>query len=119
MPKEQESENRGFTLMEICIALALVGLLALLSIHPIKNFLRRMDFKSSVMNIKRLIQTAQSKAMANPDLHIGVFFDLKSKPNKAFLFQDRLNPLSYQYDGKADSAYLQPEVLKRGTGFRA
>ncbi|MDB5050159.1 MAG: hypothetical protein JWO30_3230 [Fibrobacteres bacterium] len=112
-------ESRGMTLLEICVALAVIGILAALSVNPMKNYLRRLDFRNSCQNIKRLIQTAQSKAMANPNLHIGVYFDLGATPNKAFLFEDKINPAAYNYDGSGDSPYLQPEVLKKKSVFRA
>jgi hypothetical protein len=56
--------------------------------------------------------------MANPNLHIGIYFDRSKSPHKAFLFQDKNNPAGYEYDGKSDPAYLQPEVLKRGITFQ-
>jgi Tfp pilus assembly protein FimT len=114
---EVETGNRGFTVLEVCMVAGLIGIVALLSIHPMKTYLRRLEFRNSEKNIKRLIQTAQSRAMANPNLHIGIRFDLAATPQRAFAFQDRANPELYQYDGDVDSAYLQPELLKRGASF--
>jgi hypothetical protein len=91
--------------------------LALLGVNPMKNYLRRLEFKTSSQNIKRLIQTAQSKAMANPNIHVGAYFDMSKTPHRVILFHDRINPASYQYDGSGDVSYLQPEVLKVGTYF--
>lgn len=110
--------DQGFTLLEIMGVVILFGLIALLSVNPIKDYLKRMEFKNSGQNIKRLIQTAQSRAMANPDTHMGVYFDLAGSPQKAFAFQDKANPKLYQYDGSADPAYLSPETLKRGVTFK-
>jgi hypothetical protein len=84
-----------------------------------KNYLRNIEFRNSGENIKRLIQLAQSRAMANPNIHIGVYFDRAKNPNKAFLFQDKANPQNYEYDASGDPAYMQPEVLKRGIVFEA
>ena len=109
--------NRGFTVLEVTVTLVILGIAAALSFNPMRNYLRGIEFKNSGKNIKRLIQTAQSKAMANPNLHIGVYFDLSKSPHKAFLFQDKVNPSNYEYDGKTDPPYLQPEVLKRGVVF--
>lgn len=108
---------RGFTILEVTVTLVILGIAAALSFNPMRNYLRGIEFKNSGKNIKRLIQTAQSKAMANPNTHIGVYFDRSKSPHKAFLFQDKVNPSSYEYDGKTDPNYLQPEVLKRGVVF--
>ncbi len=110
--------EKGFTLIEISVTVILIGLLALLSKNPMKNYLRRLEFQNSVKNIKRLIQTAQSRAMANPNVHVGVFFDTTSNAQKALVFIDKTDPTTYSYSGSSDPTYLQPEVLKKGTSFQ-
>jgi prepilin-type N-terminal cleavage/methylation domain-containing protein len=112
-PMKREME-KGFTFLEILIAVVVVGLIAALSARPMKNYLRRLEFKNSSQNIKHLVQTAQSKAMANPNVHIGVYFDKASTPNRVMLFQDKANPANYNYDGSGDPAYLAPTILKPG-----
>lgn len=110
---ERETE-KGFTLLEILIAAGILSLLAGLSVRPMKDYLRRVDFQNNSQNIKRLVQTAQSKAMGNPNVHIGVFLDRVSTPNRVALFQDLGNPSAYNYDKNADPAYLAPAILKKG-----
>lgn len=111
-------ESQGFTLLEIIVTLVIISLMAVLSVNPMKNYLRRLEFKNSSQNIKRLIQTAQSKAMANPNIHVGVYFDISKTPNMVMLFLDKANPKSYRYDGPSDTPYLQPEVLPKGTTLK-
>jgi prepilin-type N-terminal cleavage/methylation domain-containing protein len=118
VPMRVDSEN-GYTMLEITIVVAIVGIMALLTVRPMKNFLRRLEFKNSSQNIKHLIQTVQSKAMANPNMHIGIYFDLAATPNRVITFQDKANPTTYQYDGIADPPYLPPVSLKTGTSFQA
>lgn len=113
----QNRLSRGFTILEVSTALVLLGIVIGLAFRPMKNYLRGIEFRNSGQNIKRLIQTAQSKAMANPNMHIGIYFDRSKTPHKAFLFHDRNNPAGYEYDGASDPPYLQPEVLKRGLVF--
>jgi prepilin-type N-terminal cleavage/methylation domain-containing protein len=117
VPMKSTREN-GFTFIEITMVVIVVGLMAALAVHPMKNYLRRLEFKNSSQNIKRLIQTAQSKAMANPNVHIGVYFDMSKTPHRVILFQDKVNPTTYQYDGAGDPNYLQPEVLPVGSSLK-
>jgi prepilin-type N-terminal cleavage/methylation domain-containing protein len=112
-----DSEN-GFTFLEILIVVLVVGLMALLAARPMKNYLRRLEFRNSSQNIKHLIQTAQSKAMADPNTHVGIYFDRSTTPNRALLFLDKANPTAYDYDGSGDPGYLKPESLKSGTSFQ-
>ena len=108
---ERETEQ-GFTFFEIMIALAIISLLTALSVRPMKGYIRRMEFRSNSQNIKHLVQTAQSRAMANPNVHIGVYFDKASKPNRVLLFQDII--ADNNYDAAKDSSYMAPVVFKPG-----
>lgn len=107
--------TEAFTLVELVVAVSVIGILAITLRNPMKDYLRRMEYNNTVDHIKRLIQTCQTKALANPNLHIGLWFDFKS--GRAVPFQDRTNPSFYQYDGAGDPAYLQPAQLKRGVRF--
>ena len=116
-PMRCKTEN-GFTFVEILISVGLLSLIAAMSVRPMKNYLRRMEFQNSSQNIKHLVQTAQSKAMGNPNVHIGVYFNRSTTPNRVMLFQDLANPSTYNYDGSTDPAYLAPVILKTGTSIQ-
>ncbi len=109
------SGSAGFSILEVCVAVGVIGLLAALGIKPMKNYLKRTEFNNGVNNIKHLIQTCQSRAMSNPNIHVGVYFDQKLQ--SAVPFQDKSNPTLYQYDPAADPKYLQATTLKRGVRF--
>ena len=119
VPMSLTDSNKGVTLLEVSMALTVLSIMCAFAFNPMRGYLRSIDFRNSGENIKRLIQTAQSRAMANPNIHVGIYFDRTSKPNKAFLFQDKANPADYTYDGASDPRYLQPEVLKKGIVFQA
>ncbi len=106
--------QRGFTFIEIIAALTLLSLLGALSIRPMKTYVRRLNFDSSVNGLKGLILTAKSRAIANPSVHCGVFFDVQADPQRILAFQDQTDPESYTYEAGKDKSYLQPYVLKTG-----
>lgn len=110
-----DASTRAFTLVELVIVLAVLGVLAITLRNPMKDYLRRVEFNNTVDHVKRLIQTCQTRAMTNPNLHIGLWFDFKG--GRAVPFQDQANPSLYQYDGAGDPAYLQAAQLKRGVRF--
>lgn len=105
-------------MVEITVVVIIVSTMAMLTVRPMKNYLKRLEFRNSSQNIKHLIQAAQSKAMANPNMHIGVFFDLSTKPHRVLAFQDKTNPTLYQYDANLDPVYLAPQPLKPGSSFK-
>jgi prepilin-type N-terminal cleavage/methylation domain-containing protein len=113
---KRKTEN-GFTFVEIIIAVGILGLITALSVRPMKSYLRRLEFQNSSQNLKHMVQMAQSKAMANPNVHIGVYFNRATTPNRVMLFQDLANPSTYNYDGNVDPAYLAPAILKKGTSI--
>lgn len=115
MKSECRSGCRGFSILEVFIAVAVLGVLGALSINPMSRYLKRTEFNSAVNNVKHLLQTCQSRAMANPNVHVGVYFD--ANLGKAVPFQDKANLSLYQYDPTGDLPYLQAAILKRGVRF--
>ncbi len=109
-----QGHSTGFTILEVSVIIVLLGLLALLAFRPMKTYLCRIDFQNSAENTKRLIQAGQSRAMANPNVHVGVYFVQAKRPQRVFLFEVKANAGMNQYDGPGDPQYLQPEVLKPG-----
>lgn len=102
--------SRGFSILEVVVTLIVIGVLAAVARNPMRTYLQRLEFNKTVDNVKHLIMTCQSKAMANPNLHVGIWFG----DSTAVPFQDKGNPSVYEYDKNADPAYMSPANLKRG-----
>jgi type II secretory pathway pseudopilin PulG len=109
------SRESGITLLEIMVVIVIILLLSYLAKAPMARFLKTMEQKNAVIGVKKMMQTARSRAMANPSIHCGVYFDMVSIPPKAILFQDTFAPGSYSYDPGKDKSYLAPFELPRGT----
>ncbi|MDB5104408.1 MAG: hypothetical protein JWP91_2097 [Fibrobacteres bacterium] len=104
----------GITLLEVMTVVGIILILTLAARSPISKYLKTMEQKSAVVGLRKLMQTARGRAMANPSLHCGVYFDTDSAPPKAFLFQDTFAPGSYAYDVGKDKPYLAPFALPKG-----
>ena len=76
--------------------------------------IKTLDQKNAVLGVRKLLQTARGKAMANPGLHCGVWFDNSGAQPRAVMFLDTYSPGDYAYDAGKDQAYLSPFVLPRG-----
>ncbi len=105
----------GFSLIEIMVVVVIILLMGALAKSPMTQYLQTMEQKNSVTGIRKMMLTARSKAMANPSVHCGVYFDMVSVPPKAILFQDTFAPGSYAYDPGKDKPYLAPFELPKGT----
>ena len=105
-----KSGSPGFSALEITVVMVLVGVLSALAVKPISGWIKRVRIQNAAEGIKHLVIVARSRAIANPSLHCGVFFDVTTGAQKALLFLDRDN--SSTYSASQDSAYLQPYKMK-------
>lgn len=105
----------GISLLEILVVVVVIITMAGLARSPMSRYYRTLEQKHAVAGIRKLIQTARSRAMSNPSVHCGVSFDLGSVPPRAFLFEDSYAPGAYAYDPEKDKPYLAPLVLPKKT----
>lgn len=108
------SASRGFSALEATIAVVLLGIAAVVVRNPMRTYMKRLEFNKSVDNVKHMIMACQTKAMANPGQHAGVWFG----DSVAVPFLDKGSPALYEYDRLADPAFMQQAVLKRGVRLR-
>jgi prepilin-type N-terminal cleavage/methylation domain-containing protein len=127
------NRQRGFSVLEILGVLVIVGILTALAIAPMDRYIKSLRQKSVLGEIKHMLISARSRALANPGVHCGAYFDLSTNPQKIVLFNDNFAPANYSYDANRDKAYLtsypipqgftvkidsgyKPEIIFRGDG---
>jgi prepilin-type N-terminal cleavage/methylation domain-containing protein len=109
--------QRGMSMIEIIGVVLIIGILTAMAKSPMTQYLRSMEQKSAVLGIRKMLQTARSRAMANPSVHFGVHFDMASVPPKAELFQDNFAPGAYAFDTGKDKPYSAPFTMPKGTSL--
>jgi type II secretory pathway pseudopilin PulG len=109
--------EKGFSLLEIMVVVIVIMLLTFLAKAPMAQYLQTLEQKHAVTGIRKLLQTARSRAMANPSVHCGVWFDMASNPPRAVPFQDTFAPGSYAYDAGKDQANQAPLDLPNGASL--
>jgi type II secretory pathway pseudopilin PulG len=114
---EKWRSQKGITLLEILVVVLIIVIMGALAKSPMTRYLRTLEQKNAVVGIRKLVQTARSRAMANPSVHCGVYFDMASVPPKVQLFQDTFSPGSYAYDAGKDTPYQEAFTLPRGTSL--
>lgn len=109
--------QKGFSLLEMIGVIVILGLILAGARAPMSRFTRTLEQKHAVTGLRKVLLTARSKAMANPSIHCGVWFDPASIPPQAVLFLDTFSPANYAYDPGKDKAYLSPFVMPRGAAL--
>lgn len=107
----------GFTLVQTIVTLFLVSILASLAKPASKAIAEVYKQRAGVSNVKNIMVSARQRAMANPSIHCGVYFQIDSLSGQARMFEDSGNPEAYSYDSTVDKRYGQPLVLPRGARF--
>ncbi len=111
-------KNQGFTLLEIIITLMILMITIAIAVPVGRNTLDYLRIKSTADEIKRTIKLAQSKAMADPQVHCGVYFfsgtgssASYAKKEIAIFFDINGNN---RYENGSDKIYLAPKPLGLG-----
>lgn len=79
--------KKGFTLVEISIVVALIGILLGVSLAGFVFQRKRTDLKSSAQEIINVLRLAQSKTLASTDnTQYGAYFNNSTSPNQYVLF---------------------------------
>jgi len=100
--KKIASANRGFSLLEIMIVLVLIGILAAVARPSIKPFLEGIRLRTATNTIKQQLVLAKTRALGDPKLHAGVFFNATSGKTQAFLDTNSDN----QYTAGTDPIFM-------------
>lgn len=77
---------RGFTFIELIIVIAIISILAVLSVPVVGNFASRTQIDATTSEVVSALRFSQQKAMAvEQDSQFGVYFD--DANNKFYLFR--------------------------------
>jgi prepilin-type N-terminal cleavage/methylation domain-containing protein len=109
--QNERRQQDGFTLIQLIVAMAIVGLLAASSLKFMVGIVDVFKQKAAVTTVKHMMLAARARAMANPAVHCGVYFALSGSPRYIRMFEDIGKPLDYTYDSTVDKRYGQPAKL--------
>jgi prepilin-type N-terminal cleavage/methylation domain-containing protein len=93
----------GVTLVELLVVIALLGLLAVVAAPSAKTYFASLALRTATNAIKHQLILAKTRAMGNPNMHCGVYFDSSVTPNQTQPFMDTAT--FYQFSG-ADPNYM-------------
>lgn len=106
--------KRGFTFLEVLIAIIVISVGSALAVKPMKGLLQRMKLQNAANGMKHTIMNARLRAVANPARLCGVVFQPGSatKDHVVFAFLDK-NPSDKIYKSGEDAPYLSPFVVRK------
>jgi prepilin-type N-terminal cleavage/methylation domain-containing protein len=99
----QKNTDHGFSMLELLSVMALIGILALLAAPSAKTYLASINLRTATSAIKQQLILARTKAMGNPNVHCGVYFNTGVTPNQTQPFLDTVD--FYNYDAN-DPKYM-------------
>ena len=71
----QFSKNsNGFSMIEVIVVLAIIGLLAMVARPSVKPFLEGIRLRTAANTIKQQLILAKTRALGDPNVHAGVSF---------------------------------------------
>ncbi|MBD3346012.1 MAG: hypothetical protein GF401_13195 [Chitinivibrionales bacterium] len=103
----------GVTLAELMIIIVIAAILAVVAVPNLGRMLSRIHTRNSVNEIKSTLALAQARAIANPRVHCGVYFNTSDQKMLIF-FDDNENN---HYDSGADRIYKDNYSLDKSTKF--
>jgi prepilin-type N-terminal cleavage/methylation domain-containing protein len=96
--------SAGFTMVETMVVVAIIVITAALIAPSMIGLVQWTKLQGAVTALKNQLVTAKVRAIANPSVHCGVYFDMTSVPKKTIIFFDDNG--NYVYDPGSDHMYL-------------
>lgn len=107
-PLLSRNNDYGFSLIELVVVLIVMGFLAATVAPSIKPLIETLRLRTSTNSIKHQLYVAKTRALGDPQVHCGIYFDTIAKPNKVQVFLDDGAPAGNdQYDPGADHSFME------------
>ncbi|MBD3419983.1 MAG: hypothetical protein GF398_07700 [Chitinivibrionales bacterium] len=103
------NKQKGITAIELITAIAIAGILTAVGWPVFNHMVARRQVVNGVNVVKSTLDVANSRAIANPRVHCGVYFDVDAKPPRMTVFFDDI--YNNKYDPGYDRVYLNPVSL--------
>ncbi len=87
--------NGGFSMIEVLMVLAMMAVLAMFATPPLAGMLQAMRLRSATDTVKNQLLLARIRAVSNPNVHCGVYFDVTN--GESYVFFDK-GTEKYRYD---------------------
>lgn len=99
----RENTADGVTLWELLVIIAILGILAMVATPSTKPYFANMTLRIATNAMKQQLILAKTRAMGNPNVHCGVYFNTSVSPNQTQPFMDTAD--FYHYD-TTDPTYM-------------
>jgi type II secretory pathway pseudopilin PulG len=108
------NKSCGYTIVELLIICVIVGILAAVATPFMSPMVELVKLRTAADTIKRQMIAARTRALSDPNTHVGVYIDQSVTPNQSFIFFDVAGGTAYQYDAGTDPIYMGAYQVPRG-----
>jgi Tfp pilus assembly protein FimT len=97
--------NSGITIIELMMVIIILGFLAALAVPNLVPMVDMIKLRTAANAVKRQMIIARTRALSDPNVHVGVCIDTRTNPNRSFVFFDVATGTAYHNDA-SDPVYM-------------
>ncbi len=108
-----KNRNSGWTMMETLVLIGIVGILTAAAIPKYGQMVEGMKLRTAAMNIHRTLVAARTRAIADPNVHCGVFFDTTATGSRIYIYSDSSGTPYTISSGDTATKYLGTYIMPK------